>query len=111
MDIVKMNKFHFLIFIFSKFAMTDSCEYNNKRRTHMLQKPALVAAIHDLSGFGRCSLSVILPCLSAMGIQVCAVPTAVLSTHTGGLGDVTIRDQMCIRDRDAAASEWYQSGH
>lgn len=58
----------------------------------MLQKPTLVAAIHDLSSFGRCSLSVILPCLSAMGIQVCAVPTAVLSTHTGGLGDVTIRD-------------------
>lgn len=58
----------------------------------MLQKQSLVAAIHDLSGFGRCSLSVILPCLSAMGVQVCAVPTAVLSSHTGGLGDVEFRD-------------------
>jgi pyridoxine kinase len=35
---------------------------------------------------------VILPVLSAMGVQVCPVPTAVLSTHTGGLGDVTLRD-------------------
>ena len=51
-----------------------------------------MAAIHDLSGFGRCSLSVILPVLSAMGVQTVAVPTAVLSTHTGGLGDVVFRD-------------------
>lgn len=72
----------------------------------MLQKPALVAAIHDLSGFGRCSLSVILPCLSAMGIQVCAVPTAVLSTHTGGLGDVTIRD---LTDYIPEALKHYQN--
>ena len=43
-----------------------------------------VAAIHDLSGFGRNSLSVVIPVLSTMGIQVCAVPTAILSTHTGG---------------------------
>ena len=51
-----------------------------------------VAAIHDLSGFGRCALSVILPVLSVMGIQVCPIPTAVLSTHTGGLGEVALRD-------------------
>ena len=41
-----------------------------------------VAAVHDLSGLGRCSLSVILPVLSAMGAQCCPLPTAVLSTHT-----------------------------
>lgn len=51
-----------------------------------------VASIHDLSGFGRCSLSVITPILSVMGIQSVAVPTAVLSTHTGGFGEVEIRD-------------------
>ena len=51
-----------------------------------------VAAIHDLSGVGRCSLSVILPTLSAMGIQVCPVPTAILSAHTGGFGEVVLRD-------------------
>lgn len=58
----------------------------------MRQRPPRVAAIHDLSGFGRCSLAVILPVLSAMGVQACPVPTAVLSTHTGGLGEVTMRD-------------------
>ena len=41
-----------------------------------------VAAVHDLSGLGRCSLSVILPVLSVMGIQCCPLPTAVLSAHT-----------------------------
>lgn len=50
-----------------------------------------IAAIHDLSGIGRCSLTVILPTLSAMGLQVCPVPTAILSAHTG-YGDVEIRD-------------------
>lgn len=51
-----------------------------------------VAAIHDLSGFGRCSLSVILPTLSVMGIQTVAIPTAILSTHTGGFGEVAMTD-------------------
>ena len=58
----------------------------------MLNRVSRVAAVHDLSGFGRCSLSVILPTLSTMGLQVCPVPTAILSTHTGGLGDVVMRD-------------------
>ncbi|MBQ7875223.1 MAG: pyridoxamine kinase [Oscillospiraceae bacterium] len=58
----------------------------------MEKRPARVAAIHDLSGFGRCSISVILPVLSAMGMQVCPVLTAVLSTHTGGFGEVVFRD-------------------
>jgi len=43
-----------------------------------------IAAIHDISGFGRASLTVIIPILSNMGFQVCPLPTAVLSTHTGG---------------------------
>ena len=41
-----------------------------------------VAAVQDLSGLGRCSLSVILPVLSVMGAQCCPLPTAVLSAHT-----------------------------
>lgn len=43
-----------------------------------------VAAIHDLSGIGRASLTTIIPILSTMGVQVCPMPTAVLSSHTGG---------------------------
>ena len=43
-----------------------------------------VAAIHDLSGYGRASLTAIIPTLSTMGVQVCPLPTAILSNHTGG---------------------------
>jgi len=43
-----------------------------------------VAAVHDLSGFGRISLAVVIPILSTMGLQVCSLPTAILSTPTGG---------------------------
>lgn len=42
-----------------------------------------IAVINDLAGFGRCSLSVMLPVLSAMGHQCCAVPTAILSSTDG----------------------------
>ena len=55
-------------------------------------RPARCAAVHDLSGLGRCSLSVILPAMSVMGVQVCPLPTAVLSTHTGGFGAPARRD-------------------
>lgn len=51
-----------------------------------------VAAIQDLSAFGRCSLTIIMPALSAMGIQCCPVLTAYLSTHTGGFGNNTFLD-------------------
>ncbi|MFP4060997.1 MAG: pyridoxamine kinase [Bacteroidales bacterium] len=40
-----------------------------------------VAAIHDISGFSRVSLTAIIPILSFMGMQVCPLPTAVLSAH------------------------------
>ncbi|MEG0779486.1 MAG: pyridoxamine kinase [Oscillospiraceae bacterium] len=51
-----------------------------------------VAAIHDLSGFGRCSLTVAIPILSAMGVQCCPLPTALLSTHTGNFKGYTFLD-------------------
>lgn len=41
-----------------------------------------VAIFNDLSGFGRCSISVMLPLLSVMGHQGVAIPTAILSMHT-----------------------------
>lgn len=40
------------------------------------------AVINDMSGFGRCSLTVAIPILSAMGVQACPLPTAILSNHT-----------------------------
>lgn len=51
-----------------------------------------VAAINDLSGFGRAALTTIIPILSTMGIQVCPFPTAILSTHTGGFEDCSFVD-------------------
>ncbi|MCF2707756.1 pyridoxamine kinase [Bacteroides pyogenes] len=41
-----------------------------------------IAAVHDLCGIGRLSLTVVIPILSSMGFQVCPLPTAVLSNHT-----------------------------
>ena len=51
-----------------------------------------VAAIHDISCFGKCSLTVALPIISAAGIETAVIPTAVLSTHTGGFTGYTVRD-------------------
>lgn len=51
-----------------------------------------VAAVHDLSCFGRCSLTVIMPILSCMRVQVCPLPTALLSTHLGGFKEVAFHD-------------------
>ena len=56
-----------------------------------------IAAIHDMSCLGRCALTVIIPILSAEGVQVVPIPTALLSTHTGGFEKpyfVDLSDQM-----------------
>lgn len=51
-----------------------------------------IISIQDISCFGKCSLTVALPILSAMGIETAVIPTAVLSTHTGGFTGYTFRD-------------------
>ena len=51
-----------------------------------------IAAVHDLSCFGRCALTVVIPKLSAMGVQTVPIPTALLSTHTGGFSDMYFED-------------------
>ncbi len=51
-----------------------------------------IITIQDLSCFGKCSLTVAHPIMSAMGLEVCPVPTAILSTHTAGFTDWTFRD-------------------
>ena len=42
-----------------------------------------IAIINDMSGYGRCSLSVMLPIVSCLKAQACPLPTAILSNHTG----------------------------
>lgn len=48
---------------------------------HNTQKK--IAAINDISGFGRCALTVSLPVISHLRVQCCPVPTSILSNHTG----------------------------
>lgn len=61
-----------------------------------------ILAIHDLSCFGRCALSVIIPTLSAMSHQVTPLPTALLSTHTGGFTN------MCFTDLTATMKQNFE---
>ena len=49
--------------------------------SHNKQKK--IAVINDISGFGRCSLTVSIPVISKLKVQCCPVPTAILSNHTG----------------------------
>lgn len=65
-----------------------------------------VAAIHDMSGFGRCSLTVAIPVLSAMGVQCCPLPTAFLSTHTGGFTGFTFLDM--TEEMPKIAAHWQE---
>ena len=67
-----------------------------------------VAAIHDMSGFGRCSLTVAIPILSAMGLQCCPLPTAFLSTHTGGFQGFTFLDM--TDEMPKVAAHWNSLG-
>lgn len=67
-----------------------------------------VAAVQDLSGFGRCSLTIAMPVLSAMGVQCCPVLTAYLSTHTGGFTGNTFLD---LTDQMApVTAHWVREG-
>lgn len=63
-----------------------------------------IVSIQDISCFGKCSLTVALPIISAMGIEACPVPTAVLSTHTGGFTGYTYRD--LTNDIPSIADHW-----
>ena len=45
-----------------------------------------IALLHDICGVGKAAMMNMTPILSMMGIEVCPVPTVLLSTHTGGYG-------------------------
>lgn len=51
-----------------------------------------VLAVNDISCFGKCSLTVVLPIVSALGIECTVLPTAILSTHTGGFSGYSFLD-------------------
>ena len=51
-----------------------------------------ILTIQDISCVGQCSLTLALPVISACGVETCVLPSAVLSTHTGGFSGFTFRD-------------------
>lgn len=67
-----------------------------------------VVTLQDISCFGKCSLTVALPVISAMGISCSIVPTAVLSTHTGGFTGYTFRD--LTEDIQKISDHWKTCG-
>lgn len=67
-----------------------------------------VLSVQDISCVGQCSLTVALPVLSACGVEACPLPTALLSTHTGGYGAPHVRD--LTDDMPAVAAHWKEAG-
>lgn len=67
-----------------------------------------VLTIQDISCMGQCSLTVALPILSACGHETVILPSAVLSTHTGGFKDFTFRD--LTDDIPAIQKHWQKEG-
>ena len=73
-----------------------------------MNKLKRIAAIHDLSGVGKCSLTVALPVISASGVECSCMPTAVLSTHTAVFTNYTVRD--LTEDMLPMARHWKKEG-
>ena len=67
-----------------------------------------VLTIQDISCVGQCSLTVALPIISACGVETCVLPSAVLSTHTGGFTGFTFRD--LTEDMPAIRAHWEKEG-
>lgn len=67
-----------------------------------------VLTIQDISCVGQCSLTVALPIISACGMETCVLPSAVLSTHTGGFTGYTFRD--LTDDIPAIRDHWKKEG-
>lgn len=67
-----------------------------------------VITIQDISCIGKCSLTVALPILSAAGLETSILPTAILSTHTGGFTGYTFRD--LTQDVEPITEHWKTLG-
>ena len=67
-----------------------------------------IVSMQDVSCFGQCSLTVALPICSALGLETAILPTAVLSTHTGGFKGFTFRD--LYEDLDPILAHWKKEG-
>ena len=72
-----------------------------------MKRQTRIALVNDVTGFGRCSVAVELPLISALKVQACPLPTAILSCHTGFpthfIDDYTSRMRPYMED-------WQQNG-
>lgn len=80
--------------------------FDRKIYNNPLQKRIL--AVNDLSCFGKCSLTVAFPILAAENVEVIPLPSALLSTHTGGFEGYHVR--VLTEDMRAIASHWASEG-
>ena len=67
-----------------------------------------ILTIQDISCYGQCSITVALPVVSAFGIETAILPSAVLSTHTAGFTDFTVRD--LTEDLPEIRKHWEKEG-
>lgn len=73
-----------------------------------MSKTTKILTIQDISCFGQCSITVALPVVSAFGIETAILPSAVLSTHTSGFTDFTVRD--LTEDLPEIRKHWEKEG-
>ena len=74
----------------------------------MMNENTKILTIQDISCFGQCSITVALPVISAFGIETAILPSAVLSTHTAGFTDFTVRD--LTEDLPEIRKHWEKEG-
>ena len=67
-----------------------------------------ILTIQDISCVGQCSMTVAMPILSACGHETCILPTAMLSTHTGGFGKPAVIH--FGEELDAMVDHWKENG-
>lgn len=67
-----------------------------------------ILTVQDISCVGQCSLTVALPIISACGHETCVLPTALLSTHTGGFGTVFKRE--LTDEMPQICAHWLKNG-
>jgi len=78
-------RFFYATVVFLIFICYNTLTFNSERKPSNnmnVQKHAVT--INDISGIGRCSVTVACPIMSAAGIETSVLPTALLSSHTGG---------------------------
>ena len=67
-----------------------------------------ILTVQDISCVGQCSATVALPVISACGVEACIMPSAILSTHTGGFHGFTFRD--LTADMPGIERHWLSEG-